>query len=159
VLGVDPGLIATGYALLENGAGAIEVVDAGVIETASDLPLPARIAAVHDGIATLLEKHAPALVVLEDLYAEYNFPRTAILMAHARGVICLAAHQREVTVLTLAPAEVKRGIAGSGAAAKEQIERSVQRLLGLEAPPRPSHVADALALALMGLSRIGVRIG
>lgn len=80
-------------------------------------------------------------------------------MAHARGVICLAARQRGVSVLTLAPAEVKRALAGHGAAAKTQIQRSVQRLLRLDAAPRPSHVADALALALTGLSRSGVRIG
>jgi crossover junction endodeoxyribonuclease RuvC len=91
--------------------------------------------------------------VLEDLYTEYKFPRTALLMAHARGVICLAARQRDVTVVALAPAEVKRAIAASGAASKAQIQIGVQRRLGLVALPRPSHVADALALALTGLSR------
>ena len=106
----------------------------------------------------LLAGHAPSVLVLEDLYAEYRFPRTALLMAHARGVICLAARQRDVTLLALAPAEVKRAIAANGAASKEQVQRSVQRMLRLEAPPRPSHVADALALALTGLSRLGGRI-
>lgn len=95
--------------------------------------------------------------MLEDLYTEYKFPRTALLMAHARGVICLAARQRDVTVVALAPAEVKRAIAASGAASKAQIQIGVQRRLGLAALPRPSHVADALALALTGLSRQGGR--
>jgi len=106
----------------------------------------------------LLADHAPSVLVLEDLYTEYRFPRTALLMAHARGVICLAARQRDVTLLALAPAEVKRAVAANGAASKEQVQRSVQRMLRLDAPPRPSHIADALALALTGFSRLGGRI-
>jgi crossover junction endodeoxyribonuclease RuvC len=159
VLGVDPGLVATGYGLLEAVPGGVAVLDVGVIETTRDLPLESRVAVVYEGLDALLEKHAPALVVLEGLYAEYRFPRTAILMAHARGVICLAARRRDVTVLTVAPAALKSTIAASGAASKEQIQHCVQRLLRLPAPPRPSHIADALALALTGLSRAGVRIG
>lgn len=113
---------------------------------------------IYDAVDLVLRTHAPELLVLEDLYTEYKFPRTALLMAHARGVICLAARQRDVTVMALAPAEVKRAIAAHGAASKAQIQTGVQRLLGLAAAPRPSHVADALALALTGLSRRGGRL-
>jgi len=112
---------------------------------------------IYDGVDLVLRTQAPSLVVLEDLYAEYRFPRTALLMAHARGVICLAARQRAVTLLALAPAEVKRAIAANGAASKAQIQTGVQRRLGLAVAPRSSHVADALALALTGLSRRGGR--
>jgi crossover junction endodeoxyribonuclease RuvC len=98
------------------------------------------------------------MLVLEDLYTEYRFPRTALLMAHARGVICLAARQCDVTVLALAPAEVKRAIAATGAASKHQMQHSVRRLLKLDALPTPSHVADALALAITGFSRLGGRL-
>jgi crossover junction endodeoxyribonuclease RuvC len=159
ILGVDPGLVATGWALLEGGLHAPSVVGSGVIETTADLPLPARIHAIHDGIHGLLDKHAPDLMVLEDLYTEYRFPRTALLMAHARGVVCLAAGQRGVEVLTLAPAEVKRAVAANGAASKEQVQHCVRRLLRLPELPRPSHVADALALAFTGYLRAGGRLG
>jgi crossover junction endodeoxyribonuclease RuvC len=130
-----------------------------VIETSAALPLPSRIHAIYDGIHALLEKHAPDLLALEDLYTEYRFPRTALLMAHARGVVCLAAHQRGVALLTLAPAEVKRAVAANGAASKEQIQHCVQRLFRLSELPRPSHVADALALAFTGYLRAGGRLG
>jgi len=106
----------------------------------------------------VLRTHAPELLVLEDLYTEYKFPRTALLMAHARGVICLAARQRDVAVMALAPAEVKRAIAATGAASKHQMQHSVRRLLKLDALPTPSHVADALALAITGFSRLGGRL-
>jgi crossover junction endodeoxyribonuclease RuvC len=133
-------------------------VETGVISTAAELPLEARVQLIYDGVDLVLKTYAPALLVLEDLYTEYKFPRTALLMAHARGVICLAARQRDVSVMALAPAEVKRAIVANGAASKAQIQTGVQRLLGLAAAPRPSHVADALALALTGLSRRGGRL-
>jgi crossover junction endodeoxyribonuclease RuvC len=96
-------------------------------------------------------------VTVEDLYTEYRFPRMAILMGHARGVICLAAARRGVAVLPVAPAEVKRHITANGAASKLQVQRGVQERLRLGELPRPSHVADALSLALTGLSRVAGR--
>jgi crossover junction endodeoxyribonuclease RuvC len=155
VLGIDPGLVATGYGLLERVGAAFGVLAAGVVDTSTDLAFEARLRIIYDGVQDVLLKHAPDLVVLEDLYAEYKFPRTALLMAHARGVVCLAAGQCGVPVMALAPAEVKRAVASNGAASKEQMQRAVGRLLGLAEPPRPSHVADALALAWTGLSRAG----
>jgi crossover junction endodeoxyribonuclease RuvC len=133
-------------------------VATGLIATRVELTLEARIHQIYDGVMAVLAKHEPTLVALEDLYSEYRFPRTALLMAHARGVICLAARQRAVAVLAVAPAEVKRAIVANGAASKAQIQLGVQRMLGLGAPPRPSHVADALALALTGFSRQGGRL-
>jgi crossover junction endodeoxyribonuclease RuvC len=147
--------VGTGWALVEPEAGGVGVVDTGVIGTTADLPLDARLHLIYDGVQRVLDKHAPALLVLEDLYTEYRFPRTALLMAHARGVIVLAARQHAVTLLALAPAEVKRAITANGAASKAQIQTGVQRMLGLATTPRPSHIADALALALTGLSRQG----
>ena len=134
------------------------MLGSGVISTSADLPLEARIHLIYDGVRRLLEAETPAVLVLGDLYAEYRCPRTALLMAHARGVICLAARQCDVPVLALAPAEVKRAIAATGAASKHQVQHSVRRLLKLDALPTPSHVADALALALTGFSRLGGRL-
>ncbi len=158
MIGVDPGLIATGYGCLEVGPGGITVVDSGVISTASEERLETRLRAIHDGVRGLLDKHAPSLLVVEDLYTEYKFPRTAILMGHARGVICLAAAERGVALLALAPAEVKRVIAANGAASKAQVQRGVQMMLRLPDAPRPSHVADALSLAFTGISRVVGRL-
>ena len=126
---------------------------AGVIATTTDLAFEERLRTIYEGVHDVLLKHTPDVVVLEDLYAEYKFPRTALLMAHARGVVCLAAGQCGVPVMALAPAEVKRVVAFHGAASKAQIQQAMARLLNLAAPPTPNHVADALALAWTGLSR------
>lgn len=153
MLGIDPGLVATGYGLIELVGGGLHVAAVGVVETSASLALEERLVLIHEGVAAVLDKQAPQLVVLEDLYAEYKFPRTALLMAHARGVVCLAARQRCVPVWTLAPAEVKRAVSANGAASKEQVQRAVQALFRLPELPHPTHVADALALAYTGLSR------
>jgi crossover junction endodeoxyribonuclease RuvC len=155
VLGIDPGLVATGFAVL-GGGRCPAVLDHGVVETSADLPLDERLWRIHEAVGRVLDEHAPSALAVEDLYAEYRFPRTALLMAHARGVVCLAARQRNVTVVPLAPAEVKRGVTGNGAASKAQVQHAMQRQLRLGELPRPSHVADALALALTGLSRLGL---
>lgn len=155
MLGIDPGLVATGYGLLDVEPGRLAVTDTGVVVTHASLPLGERLRIIYEGVAGLLARHEPTALVLEDLYSEYRFPRTALLMAHARGVVCLAARQRQVPVIALAPAEVKRAVAANGNASKEQVQRSMQRILGLAEPPQPSHVADALALAFTGLSRLG----
>ena len=155
VLGIDPGLVATGYGVLERAAIGFAVLGVGVITTTTAQTFETRLRIVYDGVRDVLVKHTPDLVVLEDLYAEYKFPRTALLMAHARGVVCLAAGERGVPVLALAPAEVKRTVAFNGAAPKQQVQHAIGRLLNLAEAPHPSHVADALALAWTGLSRVG----
>ena len=153
-MGVDPGLVATGFGVLEAGAGGVAVRDAGVISTTAGQPLEARLNALHRAIQRIIEAQAPKLLVVEDLYTEYKFPRTAVLMGHARGVIYLAARQLGVGVVALSPAEVKRAMTGNGAAGKAQMQRAVQTVLGLKDLPRPSHVADALGLAASGMARI-----
>ena len=145
--------MATGYGVLDGPATSPAILAVGVITTTTDDTLEARVRLIYDGIHDLLVKHTPDVLVLEDLYAEYKFPRTALVMAHARGVICLAAGQCGVPVVALAPAEVKRAVAFNGAAPKAQVQHAIARLLHLAEPPRPSHVADALALAWTGLSR------
>jgi len=157
-MGVDPGLTDTGFGIIEAGAGGVTVVDAGVIRTAPGQPLEARLNAIFAAVHRLIASRRPALLVVEDLYAEYRFPRTAILMGHARGVIYLAARQLDVSLMALAPAEVKRAVTGNGAALKGQVQRGVQTLLGLAEVPRPSHVADALGLAVIGMARATGRL-
>jgi crossover junction endodeoxyribonuclease RuvC len=156
-MGVDPGLVATGFGVLEAGGGGVAVRDAGVISTTAGQPLEARLNALHRAIHRIIEAQGPELLVVEDLYTEYKFPRTAVLMGHARGVIYLAARQLGVAVVALSPAEVKRAMTGNGAAGKAQMQRAVQTVLGLKDLPRPSHVADALGLAASGMSRIAGR--
>ncbi|MCS7046590.1 MAG: crossover junction endodeoxyribonuclease RuvC [Gemmataceae bacterium] len=149
VLGIDPGLRVTGYGLVDVSPRRLSVCEAGVIRTdkARD-GLSESLLAMYQGVAELLDQFQPAAVAVEQLYAHYQHPRTAILMGHARGAILLAAAQRRVSVVSYSATRIKKTITGSGRASKEQMQRTIQRELGLAQVPEPPDVADALAVAL-----------
>ena len=149
ILGVDPGLIVTGYGVIEaDQVGRVSLREGGVVRAAPKLSLEGRLRQIHEGIREVLAEHRPEVVAVEDLYSKYEHPKTAILMGHARGVVYLAAGQLDVPVVGYTAATVKKALTGSGRASKTQVQAMVQRVLGLEEPPHPDHVADALALAL-----------
>jgi crossover junction endodeoxyribonuclease RuvC len=152
ILGIDPGLQITGYAVLESGRAAPRVCEAGIVRSAGGREAPTdmalRLTSLYDGIVEVLEQFRPSAVVIEQLFAHYDHPRTAILMGHARGVLLLAAGQRSLPVHSYAATRIKKTITGHGRASKEQVQLTVQRELGLARPPEPPDVADALAVAL-----------
>ncbi|QOJ14469.1 MAG: crossover junction endodeoxyribonuclease RuvC [Planctomycetia bacterium] len=152
VLGIDPGLLRTGYAVLDRDARSeARLVEAGVIRLASREPLARRLAALAEALELLIETHRPPLLVCEDLYAHYAHPRTAILMGHARGVVLVTAARRGLEVLSVGATRVKKTLTGSGHASKAQIQRAVAGTLRLARLPEPSDVADAIAIGLCGL--------
>jgi crossover junction endodeoxyribonuclease RuvC len=107
-----------------------------------------KVMSVYKGIVEVIAQFKPEAMAVEQLYAHYDHPRTAILMGHARGVIFLAAAQGEVPVISYASTQVKKIITGNGRASKEQVQLTIQRELGLATMPEPPDVADALAVAL-----------
>ncbi len=153
ILGFDPGLQQTGYGALHVGRGGPRVCEMGILSTRGE-DLGARLHQLYEEVGDLVSELRPTLVVLEDLFAHRRFPRTAIVLGHVRGIICLAAASARVGVMAIAPSAVKRAVTGSGAASKLQVQASVRTLLGLRTLADP-HAADALALAYAGLARIG----
>lgn len=148
LLGVDPGLNITGYAVLEAKSGKPALCEAGVVRGRSRHSLAARVDEIHRGVSDVIAALHPAAMALEQLYSHYQRPRTSILMGHARGVICLAAAQAGIPVVHYSATQVKKILTGSGRAPKAQVQRAVQRELGLSVLPEPPDVADALAIAL-----------
>lgn len=151
ILGVDPGLQVTGYSVIEARPRGPHVRQAGIIRTqdgtkTTDVAL--RIRVLYDGIVEVMSEYPPNVMVVEQLFAHYDHPRTAILMAHARGVILLAAAQRNVPVVSYTAPRIKKTITGSGRATKEQMQHCIRRELNLARLPEPHDVADALAAAL-----------
>lgn len=155
ILGVDPGLRATGYGMVRGDSKGIILEESGLIKTVDASPLPERLHLIYQELHRLVERGRPAFVAVEDLYAARRFPRTAILMGHVRGVVCLAAAEMGLAVVALPPSAVKQAITGFGAASKAQIQIAVRRLLHMPIELDP-HVADAVAMALTALSREGV---
>ena len=153
ILGIDPGLQRTGYAILSdcNGPQEARVTEAGVVRLVRQLSLEQRLAHLDESLGTLIANHRPAALICEELYAHYRHPRTAILMAHARGVILALAARSGLQVTPVTATRVKKMLTGSGRATKAQVQRAIAVTLGLATIPEPDDVADALAIALCGL--------
>ena len=148
ILGIDPGLQVTGYGLLDCTAAKPKVVEAGIVRANPKAPLPERLLEIHSGIGEIIRAFQPTAVALEQLYSHYKRPQTAILMGHARGVICLAAAQAAIPVEHYAATQVKRILTGNGRAPKTQVQLAICRELNLPQIPEPHDVADALAIAI-----------
>ncbi len=156
ILGIDPGLRITGYGLVEVSAalGRVSLKEAGVLRMKSKGDLSERLQELYDQLTELFTEMKPQRVGVEQLYAHYKHPRTAILMGHARGVILLAAAQHGVTVTNMPSTLVKRTVTGNGHASKSQVQRAVANLCKLDKPPEPPDVADAIAIAWTLASRL-----
>ena len=159
VLGIDPGLQLTGYGLVRlapGDAAAIldpTLVEAGVIRLPANKPMSERLNQLHRELTELIDEFTPTRLAVEKLYAHYRHPRTAILMGHARGVILLAAAQRQIPIIDLPSTEVKKAVTGYGHASKQQMQRAVQSQCKLAEMPSPPDVADAIAIALCDARR------
>lgn len=147
LVGFDPGLNITGYGVIECSGSRVKLVEAGCIRSRGE-GLAERLLTIHRGVVEVLETFRPQAMAIEQLFVHGRFPKTAILMGHARGVICLAAGQVGLAVHDYLPNRVKSMLTGSGHAKKPQMQSAVQRELGLAKPPTPADAADALAVAL-----------
>lgn len=154
ILGVDPGLNVTGYGVIEIASGGLvgtnqcRLIEAGVVKSRAKDPLEMRLRELFEGLQEVIEQHKPRDLALEQLFSHYERPRTAILMGHARGTICLAAALAGISVSHYEPTRVKRIMTGNGRAPKHQMQLAVKAQLGLAEIPEPADVADALAIAL-----------
>lgn len=156
ILGIDPGLNITGYGVIDvsadkHGSPIPTLLEAGVIRTTAKRSLTYRVHEIHEGIRDVLKSFQPQSVAVEELYSHYERPRTAILMGHARGVICLAAAQAGSQVRHYAATRIKKMLTGNGHAPKSQMQTAIQREFRLKELPEPADVADALAVALCHL--------
>ncbi|MFL5640210.1 MAG: crossover junction endodeoxyribonuclease RuvC [Gemmatimonadaceae bacterium] len=148
VLGIDPGTAVTGYGIVrKEGRNPLTLVECGVIRTKPRDDLPQRLAEIHDGIVELIRRHKPTVLSIEDIFYARNV-RTTVVLGHARGVIILAAVHAGLEIHEYPPAEIKKAVAGTGAATKLQIQFMVMHLLRLKSAPQPSDAADGVAAAL-----------
>jgi crossover junction endodeoxyribonuclease RuvC len=148
ILGIDPGLQVCGYACLETGADREKLIEAGVIRTEGGSPIQEKLNRIAEDTQSLLKSFRPDVVAVEEVYAHYAHPRTAILMGHARGVILQKCAEAAIEVRSFSSTRIKKSITGNGRASKEQIQRTIQSILSLPKLPEPSDVADAVAAAL-----------
>lgn len=149
VLGIDPGLAATGFGIVDLDNGRLRYVADGVITTQSTESHAARLALIFDRVLELIAMHRPTLAAVETLYFSRN-ATSAIPVAEARGVVSLAVYRSGVPMHELSPHIIKQAVVGSGRAEKQQVAAMVDVVLGLGRVQRPHHASDALAAAIAG---------
>jgi crossover junction endodeoxyribonuclease RuvC len=152
VIGVDPGMASTGLAVVGATAGSPTIVMTTTIRTPADVPEADRVFTLHRAVEAAIEEHRPEAVAVESLMWGKN-AGSAMAVSRASGVILLAAAERAIPVHEYAPLEVKMAITGSGAAAKQDVRRALERLHGLADVPTQPDAADAVAVALCHLQQ------
>ena len=157
VLGIDPGLKATGYGVVEFGAeGRVKAIEVGSIEPKAKLALTEKLLKIHQYLTEIIVRQKPDTIVLEKLYSHSAHPMTVAVMGHVRGVICLVCAQQGVALIEESPKRVRKAVVGNGNASKEQTRRVVANFLKIHPGLLPLDASDASALALAsaGMSRV-----
>lgn len=147
ILGIDPGYAIVGWGVLDFDNVSFRVVKYGSITTEPTTPFEKRLCEIYDDICVVIEKFAPDCMSIEKLFFNSNIT-TGIDVAHARGVIMLAAAQKGVKIYEYTPLQVKVAVTGYGHAEKHQIQEMTKNILRLKTVPKPDDTADALALAI-----------
>lgn len=147
VLGIDPGVSETGWAVLSGESAAPALRAAGLIKTTPDLPLPERLKRIFAAVSALIVEHRPETFAIEEMFF-LKAANTIRGTLQARGVILLAAAQAGLPISEYNPRTVKLTLTGSGSAEKAQMQKVVQKTLGLAEVLRPDDVADAAAIGL-----------
>jgi len=155
IIGIDPGLAATGIGIVRGTGFKIDDFSFGAINTAKNISLPNRLEKIYSHLLSLLKDEKPDLMVVEDVFSLPKYPKSGITLGRVTGVIFLAGFQSNVSITEISVREAKQALTGNGNASKIQLEKSVRNLLNITTPIRPYHASDALGLSLIGLYRLG----
>jgi len=155
IIGVDPGLVRTGWCVLNCAARTVQVADSGVIATTTAMAFPDRLVKIYDELEKIIARFSPDVLAVEEVIFAENV-RVALKLGHARGAVLIVAAKHHLPAISYAPKKIKESITGNGNASKFQVQRMVQSILGLADLPSPHDVADAMAVALCHFHRYSV---
>ncbi len=147
ILGVDPGIGRLGWGVIDKEKSGIKTIAYGCVETKVNSPLTERLVIIYSSVQKLLDEYKPQALAIEELFFNKNV-KTAFAVGQARGVVLLAAAQKQLPIAVYTPSSVKSAITGYGKADKKQIGQMVKLTLKLPKVPTPDDTADALAIAL-----------
>lgn len=147
ILGIDPGIAIVGWGVIEFSGNKMKPLAYGAITTPAHTPLTSRLKSIYEDLSIIIDKYKPEAMAVEELFFNTNV-KTAITVAHARGIVLLCASQKGIPDFEYTPLQVKQALTGYGRADKAQIQNMVKIMLGLNAVPKPDDTADALAIAI-----------
>jgi len=151
ILGIDPGIADTGYGVIKSEGSKLTCLAYGSIKTDSKLDLISRLEILHLALDKIIKRYQPDLAAIEQLFFNKNV-RTALIVGQARGVVLLTLKQNKLTIIDYTPSQVKSAVSAYGQASKLQVQKMVKLILNLKELPKPDDAADALAVAICGLS-------
>lgn len=152
VIGVDPGIIVTGFGIIDKKNNNIIAHSYGTVKPPKTMSLSDRLGYLYDEISSLLDKYKPNMLAVEDTFYSKNF-KSAMLLGQARGSIILAGYCANVSCIEFSPKKIKKSVVGNGNASKEQVQYMVKNILHLDKLPTPLDASDALAIGLCYLNQ------
>ncbi len=155
ILGIDPGTINCGYAIIKKEKQKVQLVEAGLIKIKEKV-LQHQIIELVEGFDTILKNHHIDEVAIEDMFYAYN-PKTVLKLAQFRGALSLKVLQELGNFSEYTPLQVKKAVTGNGKAAKEQVAFMVKRILGIKKEIKPLDITDAIAVALTHAQRVKIK--
>jgi crossover junction endodeoxyribonuclease RuvC len=153
IIGIDPGLAATGIGIVKGHGLKIEGYSFGSISTSKSTPIAARLDHIFSNLLHILKNEKPDLMVVEDVYSLKKYPKSGIVLGQVTGIVLLAGCQASVPAIEVSVREAKQVLTGNGNATKVQLEKAVRHQLRHDKPIKPLHASDAMGLALIGLYR------
>ncbi len=148
IVGIDPGLQITGYGVLNGNGAEAAVLEAGIIATDRKSKMEEKLGEIYIELGKIIKQYKPDYIAVEELYSHYAHPKTAIIMAHARGLIFLQARLNKTPVISYASTKIKKSLTGNGRASKGQMQKMIKMALNLKEEVCSPDTADALAVAL-----------
>ncbi len=152
VIGVDPGLVVTGFGIIDKKDNTISAHSYGTIRPPKGVQLADRLGYLFDEITVLIDKYKPEILAVEDTFYHKNF-KSAMVLGQARGMIILAGYRQNIQCVEFAPKKIKQSVVGNGNASKEQVQYMVKNILHLDKLPTPLDSSDALAIGLCYLNQ------
>ncbi|HXX53411.1 MAG TPA: crossover junction endodeoxyribonuclease RuvC [Thermodesulfovibrionales bacterium] len=152
ILGIDPGLASTGFGAIRCGKAASSLVSCGYIKTSPGQHISHRLFQIHSDVNHLIHSLRPDLIAIENVFSLVKYPKAGILLGGVLGIIYLSVFQNDILMIEITPREVKNSLAGYGGADKDQMRKTVKKMLNI--PDLKSfHASDALAVALAAFYR------
>ena len=153
IIGIDPGLVNTGYGIISIQNNNPSIIDFGIIKPNSKEVISKRLFTIFSDVSELIELYKPDVFSIEEVFYSKNF-KSALMLGHARGAAILAAAKYNLPVFEYSAKKVKQSITGNGNADKTQLQYMIKQIFKLKQIPSPLDASDALGIALCHLNQM-----
>tara|TARA_Y100001970_G_C14107703_1_gene789105 strand:- start:390 stop:872 length:483 start_codon:yes stop_codon:yes gene_type:complete len=147
IIGIDPGLVQTGYGIVNISNDQVHLIDYGIIRPNNKDVLAKRLYTIYADVSEIILNHQPQVIAIEEVFYGKNV-KSAMRLGQARGAAMVAAASKEISIYEYSARKVKQSLTGNGNAHKSQVQFMVKQKLNIDKIPEPFDASDALAIAL-----------